>query len=135
MLLDACRMTVFIKGRLVMGFYISLIVRIIVIPVILFVIFRDKLSDPIWCINVLLLPIMWSVFWIFCDYPQLTLICAVVGIIILLALLIIWSWSAKHRSKASEILILINLFEIIAVYFPSAFCERICFWSIELFGK
>lgn len=120
-----------------MGFYIFLIVRIIVVPAVLFAVFRDKLSNPFWDINVLLLPIMWAVFWVFCDYPSITLICAVVGIIILFALLIKWSWSAKLKSKSkiSAVLILINLFEIIALYFTSAFGGCICFWTIELFEK
>lgn len=118
-----------------MGFYIFLIVRIIIVPAVLFVVFRDKLCNPLWDVNILLLPIMWAVFWAFCDYPSITLICAVVGIIILFALLIRWSWSAELKSKVSVALILTNLFEIIVLYFPSAFSECICFWSIELFEK
>ena len=120
-----------------MGFYIFLIVRIIAVPAVLFAVFRDKLSNPLWDVNVLFLPIMWAVFWVFCDYPSITLICAVVGIIVILALLIRWSWSAELKSKlkVSAALILINLFEIIALYFMSAFGGCICFWTIELFEK
>lgn len=120
-----------------MGFYIFLIVRIIVVPAVLFAVFRDKLCNPFGYVNVLLLPIMWTVFWVFCDYPSITLICAVVGIIILLTLLIRWSWSAELRdkSKVSAALIVTNLFEIIALYFTSAFGGCICFGTIELFEK
>lgn len=128
-----------------MGFYIFLFIRVIILPFILFKIFRSKLENPFWDINILILPIMWAIFFFFYPYAQLTLICAIIGIIVLLILgFKSFGLTASANLKESRVLILINFFEVIALYVSSAFCSGsdspgstgyIYLFGVELFSS
>ena len=90
-----------------MGFYIFLFIRIIILPVFLFKFFKDKSENPLWDINILMLPIMWAIFFFFYPYGIITLICAFAGIIILLILCP--KSFASGNLKGSGMLLLINI--------------------------
>lgn len=107
-----------------MGFYIFLFIRVIILPFILFKIFRSKLKNPFWSINILFLPIMWAIYFFFYPYAQLTLICALISIIVLLILgAKSFGLTVSSNLKESRRLILINFFEVISLYVSSAFCS------------
>ena len=65
---------------------IIIFIRIILLPFILFVVFRSKLKNPFWSINILVLPIMWAIFYYCYAYALITWICAGVGLLIFIIL-------------------------------------------------
>lgn len=123
-----------------MGFYLFILIRVIIIPILFFRFNQSKAQGNwIWYANGLILPIMWIIFLFFYPYAQLTLICAFIGIIFLLILCFKFG---KYNDLQK--LICINLIEIVSLYISSSFCSAsdspggtgyIYFFSIKLFSN
>lgn len=123
-----------------MGFYLFILIRAIIIPILFFVITQSKAQrNWVWYANGLVLPIMWIIFLFFYPYAQLTLVCAFIGMIFFLVLC-----CKVGKNTDLKRFICINLFEIVSFYISSSFCSAsdspggmgyIYFFSIELFSN
>lgn len=105
-------------------------IRVIILPFILFKIFRSKLKNPFWSINILFLPIMWIIFYYCYAYAPITWVCAGVGLLIFIILCCLANIPNKFTLlRNTQKYIIINLFELCLLYIPSVFYSASLFYS------
>lgn len=109
--------------------YIFIFIRVIILPFILFKIFRDKLKNPFWDINILVPPIMWAIFYLFHNYEAITWICAGVGFLIFFILCCLSYIRNNMLLKNAQTYIIITLFELFSLYIPSVIYSSSLFYS------